>query len=186
MSVEAGNGVVGWIVLLMAFVFGVSADLKQAAQTYPDSVVETVIGDGADLAAESAAPIQGITHTQVAAWITVVGGSIIGLIVIGYDRIGRVRIAVIKATDEANHDSLTGKVETANETIHELEAELTKSVAARDADNMRSAAEIKRLTEEADRLFRLIEQRLLATSPSALPTPPEPTSEPATPPGPPV
>jgi hypothetical protein len=150
---DSGNGIIGWLALIATFAFGLAVDNSGSTPppTNPVAAVANV----------KPTPF---TYTEVAAWITVVGGAGIGLVVIGYDRIGRMRIAILRANDEARRDTLSGQLETAQATIKELEDDLTRSVAARDSDNQRSAAEIARLAEDRTMLFRIVETAALANT----------------------
>jgi hypothetical protein len=151
---DSGNGIIGWLALIATFAFGLAVD-NSGSTPPPTNPVAAVAGE------HTAAHF---SYTEVAAWITVVGGAGIGLIVIGYDRIGRMRITILRANDEARRDTLSGQLETAQATIKELEDDLTRSVAARDSDNQRSAAEIARLAEDRTMLFRIVETAALANT----------------------
>jgi hypothetical protein len=150
---DSGNGIIGWLALIATFAFGLAVD-NSGSTPPPTNPVAAVA---------NAEPTH-FSYTEVAAWITVVGGAGIGLVVIGYDRIGRMRIAILRANDEARRDTLSGQLETAQATIKELEDDLTRSVAARDSDNQRSAAEIARLAEDRTMLFRIVETAALANT----------------------
>jgi hypothetical protein len=142
---DSGNGIIGWLALAATFAFGIAVD--NSGSTPPPSN---------PVAAVATAEPTHFSYTEVAAWITVVGGAGIGLVVIGYDRIGRMRIAILRANDEARRDTLSGQLETAQATIKELEDDLTRSVAARDSDNQRASDEIKRLSEDRTMFYDLL------------------------------
>jgi hypothetical protein len=155
---DSGNGIIGWLVLVATFAFGFAVD-NSGSTPPPSNPVAAVVGVEATH----------FSYTEVAAWLTMVGGAVIGLVVIGYDRIGRMRITIIKANDEARRDTLTGQLETAHETIKELEVELTRSIAARDADTQRFANENARLTLECTRLMEIVEKVALSNTMQARP-----------------
>jgi hypothetical protein len=146
-------GVIGWLSLAATFVFGMAVD--NSGSTPPPSSPIAIVDDGGHVH---------FSYTEVAAWLTVVGGAAIGLVVIGYDRIGRMRIAILRANDEARRDTLSGQLETAQATIKELEDDLTRLTAARDSDNQRASAEIARLAEDRTMLFRIVETAALANT----------------------
>jgi hypothetical protein len=150
---DSGNGIIGWLALIATFAFGLAVD-NSGSTPPPTNPV-------AAIANVEATPF---TYTEVAAWITVVGGAGIGLVVIGYDRIGRMRITILRANDEARRDTLSGQLETAQATIKELEDDLTRLTAARDSDNQRASAEIARLAEDRTMLFRIVETAALANT----------------------
>jgi hypothetical protein len=143
---DSGNGIIGWLALIATFAFGLAVD-NSGSTPPPSNPVAAVAGE------HTAAHF---SYTEVAAWITVVGGAGIGLVVIGYDRIGRMRIAILRANDEARRDTLSGQLETAQATIKELEDDLTRLTAARDSDNQRSSDEIKRLSEDRTMFYDLL------------------------------
>jgi hypothetical protein len=144
---DSGNGIIGWLALIATFAFGIAVD--NSGSTPPP------VNPVAIVTAEHKKPTP-FTYTEVAAWITVVGGAGIGLVVIGYDRIGRMRITILRANDEARRDTLSGQLETAQAVIKELEDDLTRLTAARDSDNQRASDEIKRLSEDRTMFYDLL------------------------------
>lgn len=155
---DSGNGIIGWLALIATFAFGLAVD-NSGSTPPPTNPVAAVVGVEATH----------FSYTEVAAWLTMVGGAVIGLVVIGYDRIGRMRITILRANDEARRETLTGQLETAHETVKELEVELTRAIAARDSDSQRFTAENARLTLECTRLMEIVEKVALANTIQAKP-----------------
>lgn len=99
-------------------------------------------------------------YTELAAGITVVGGALVGLGLIAYERFAKARVNAMRDMDEARKSTITGQYKTALATIAEQDQELARATAKIDTLEGRHAAEIKRLSDELVLLKDLLSKAL--------------------------